>query len=210
MKKQDKSKGLYEQQEQDLSMQSTAFVDLLTKRGLLEDKNIENDNLRKAKKAKKRNMFHNTLQLLRHYRDICWLMESFPAEVSEELEQPFLQMDALLNLIDTEMSMDNRKLEYRLLSLQKSRLLIDRLNEAVSVIRRKPGDGERMYEIIYHTFLGPDKLSHMELLERLSISSRIYYRLREQAVRLISLRLWSAPNSELDTWLEVISLLDMM
>lgn len=202
--------SFYEEQERDLSMQSKAFFDLLTKRGLLEDREIDNEDIRKAKKAKKRNMFHNTLQLLRHYRDICWLMEAFPSEVSEELEQPFMNMDALLDLVDTEIAMNNRKLENRLLSLQKSRLLIDLLNEAVTVIRKKPGEGERMYEVIYQTYLSPEKLTHLELLEKLSMSSRVYYRLREQAIKLISLRLWSAPGGELDAWLEVVSLLEML
>jgi len=202
--------NLYEKQEKDLSMQSNAFVDLLTKRGLLDDTTIENEDIRKAQKAKKRNMFHNTLQLLRHYRDICWLMEAFPDEISEELEEPFISMDALLNLVDTELSMSNRKLENRLISLQKSRLFIDRLNEAITVIRKKPGEGERMYEIIYQTYIASEKITHIELLEKLHMSSRVYYRLREQAIRLISLRLWSAPGGELDTWLEVIALLEML
>jgi len=203
-------KNPYKQQENDLSMQSNAFVELLTKRGLLEDQDIDNEDIRKARKAKKRNMYHNTLQLLRHYRDICWLMEAFPAEVAEELDRPFVDLDALLNMVDMELGMENRKLESRLSSLQRSRLLVDRLNEAITVIRKKPGDGERMYEVIYHTYLAPDKLTHLELLEKLNLSSRQYYRYREQAIKLISLRLWSVPNSELDAWLEVISLLEML
>ena len=46
-----------------------------------------------------------------------------------------------------------------------------------------------MYDIIYMTFLGPDKLMHEELLYRLDISARHYYRLRTQAINIIALRL---------------------
>ena len=34
--------------------------------------------------------------------------------------------------------------------------------------------------------------------------------LRQQAVNIISIRLWSAPAAELDSWLEVMSLLEVL
>lgn len=55
------NKALYEQQESQLSAQSSAFINLLTKRGILEDREIDNDRIRQAQKEKKRNMYHNTL-----------------------------------------------------------------------------------------------------------------------------------------------------
>ena len=63
-------KTLYEQQESKLSEQSAAFIELLTKRGILEDARIDDDRVRQAKKEKKKNMYHNTFLLLQHY---CWL-----------------------------------------------------------------------------------------------------------------------------------------
>ena len=74
--------------------------------------------------------------------------------------------------------------------------------------RRKPVNGHKMYDIIYMTFLGPDKLTHEELLYRLDISARHYYRLCTQAINIIALRLWSAPAGEVDSWLEVLSILE--
>ena len=74
--------------------------------------------------------------------------------------------------------------------------------------RRKPVNGHKMYDIIYMTFLGPDKLTHEELLYRLDISARHYYRLRTQAINIIALRLWSAPAGKVDSWLEVLSILE--
>ena len=83
----------------------------------------------------------------------------------------------------------------------------DRLNDAVSILKSKPVNGNKMYDIIYMTFLGPDKLMHEDLLYRLDISARHYYRLRTQAINIIALRLWSAPAGEVDSWLEVLSIL---
>ena len=202
------NKALYEQQESQLSAQSSAFINLLTKRGILEDREIDNDRIRQAQKEKKRNMYHNTLLLLQHYRNIVWALECFPATVAEELDHPLGDLDALLDRMDLEFGMNNRKLESRMESVRKSRLLLDRVNEALSVLKRKPENGAKMYELIYLTYIAPDKLSHTDLLYRLDISSRHYYRLRQQAFTILSIRLWSAPAAEVDSWLEVLTLLE--
>ena len=184
------NKALYEQQESQLSAQSSAFINLLTKRGILEDREIDNDRIRQAQKEKKRNMYHNTLLLLQHYRNIVWALECFPATVAEELDHPLGDLDALLDRMDLEFGMNNRKLDSRMDSVRKSRLLLDRVNEALSVLKRKPENGAKMYELIYLTYIAPDKLSHTDLLYRLDISSRHYYRLRQQAFTILSIRLW--------------------
>lgn len=202
------NKALYEQQESQLSAQSSAFINLLTKRGILEDREIDNDRIRQAQKEKKRNMYHNTLLLLQHYRNIVWALECFPATVAEELDHPLGDLDALLDRMDLEFGMNNRKLESRMESVRKSRLLLDRVNEALSVLKRKPENGAKMYELIYLTYIAPGKLSHTDLLYRLDISSRHYYRLRQQAFTILSIRLWSAPAGEVDSWLEVLTLLE--
>ena len=64
-----------------------------------------------------------------------------------------------------------------------------------------------MYNIIFQTFITPDKLTHQEILYRLDISDRHYYRLRQQAVNILSIRLWTAPAGCLDAWLELLTLL---
>ena len=204
------NKALYEQQENQISAQSAAFINLLTSRGILEDQKIDDDRIRQAQKERKRNMYHNTLLLLQHYRNIVWAMECFPTSIAEELELPMGDLDALLDRTDLELGMDNRKLESRIESVRKSRLLLDRVNEALSVLKRKPENGAKMYELIYLTYIAPEKLNHTDLLFRLDISSRHYYRLRQQAITILSIRLWSAPASEIDSWLEVLTLLESL
>ncbi len=202
------SQSAYEQQENQLSAQSTAFLQMLTKRGLLADSEIDNEKIRQVQKEKKRQIYHNTEILLRSYRNIIWALECFPSTVEEELDRPLESLDALLNYVDVELSLENRKLESRLVSIRKSRLLLDLLNEALSILKKKPDNGEKMYELIYLTYIAPQKLSHVELINQLNISTRHYYRLRAQAIGVISLRLWSVPTSELDAWLEILTLLE--
>ena len=192
----------------EFSPQTEQLIALLERRGIVEDPSIVNDRARQAEQALRRNMYHNTQMMLKHYRDIVWALECFPQQVAEELDRPLRDLDTLLSAVDTQLAMGNAKLEHRLLGIQKSRLLLDRINEALTVLRHKPGNGEMMYNIIFQTFLTPEKLTHMEILYRLSISDRHYYRLRQQAVNILSIRLWTAPAGCLDAWLELLTLLE--
>jgi hypothetical protein len=87
-------------------------------------------------------------------------------------------------------------------------MLIQMFNEALTVLKQKPGYGQMMYDIIYNTYIVPEKLTHLQLIYRLDISIRHYYRLRKQAINIISIRLWAAPTSELDSWLDVLTILE--
>ena len=203
-------KNVYARRESMLSAQSAAFLRMLTKRGILEDQTIDDDKIREAARKKKRNAYHNTLLMLQHYRNITWALECFPSRIAEDLDRPLDGLDALLSLVSAEISMDNAKLENRLMSVQRSRLLLDRINEALTVLKQKPGNGELMYKAIYETFIVPEKLSHTDILYRLNISSRHYYRIRQQAINILAIRLWTVPAGELDSWLEVLTLLEAL
>ena len=192
----------------EFSPQTEQLISLLERRGIVEDHSIVNEKARQAEQALRRNMYHNTQMMLKHYRDIVWALECFPEQVAEELDRPLKDLDALLSMVDTQLAMGNTRLEHRMLSIKQSRLLLDRINDALTVLRQKPGNGEMMYNIIFQTFVTPDKLTHQEILYRLDISDRHYYRLRQQAVNILSIRLWTAPEGCLDAWLEILTLLE--
>jgi DNA-directed RNA polymerase specialized sigma subunit len=192
-----------------LMEQSEAFLGLLQRRGILVDDQIDDEARRRSIKDRKRKTYHNTLLMLQNYRNISWALESFPEEIAEELDRPLESLDALLSLLDTEIIFGNYRLESRLQSVQKSRLLLDRINDALTVLKKKPKDGPILYKVIYETFIAPEHLTIAELVYRLNISARHYYRLRSQAINVLALRLWSAPAEELDSWLEVLTLLEL-
>ena len=192
----------------EFSPQTEQLIALLERRGIVEDPSIVNEKARQAEQTLRRNMYHNTQMMLKHYRDIVWALECFPEQVAEELDRPLKDLDALLSMVDTQLAMGNTRLEHRMLSIKQSRLLLDRINDALTVLRQKPGNGEMMYNIIFQTFVTPDKLTHQEILYRLDISDRHYYRLRQQAVNILSIRLWTAPAGCLDAWLEILTLLE--
>lgn len=180
---------------------------LLSKRGLIGNEKIEDEQIRLAKQKKQQAAYHNTELLLKHYKNIVWMLECFPDTIAEELEQPFENVDEMIDRLDMEMAMGNRKLENRMESIKKTRLALDRVNEALTILKKKPKDGERLYEVLYLTYIAPEDLTHNELLYRLNLSSRHYYRLREEAIGILSMRIWSAPTAELELWLDMLTLI---
>lgn len=84
------------------------------------------------------------------------------------------------------------------------------MNEALTVLKKKPDNGKKLYDLIYQTYIAPEKVSRTELLYRLDISSRHYYRLRQQAITILSIRLWAAPTADVDFWLEMLTLLESL
>lgn len=169
------------------------------------------DEYAKARRSEERERHHNTKLLLQSYRDIVWALECYPDYLAEELEMPMHDLDSLLSLIDTEINgLSNRRLENRLRSVQHSRQLLDRINEAVSFLRSKPKNGERLYKLIYEAYINPERASMTSILYRLGLSSRHFYRLREQAFHVLSMRLWSVPARDVEAWLDVLTLMENM
>lgn len=192
----------------DSKIAPAAMLKLLTSRGVVGDQNIQDEKIRAAQQKKRQNAYHNTELLLKHYKNIAWMIECFPDTIAEELEQPFETVDEVIERLDFEMTLGNRKIENRMESIRKTRLVLDRINDALTVLKKKPEDGERLYNLIYLTYIASETLTHNELLYRLDLSTRHYYRLREQAISILSIRLWSAPNKDIDFWLEMLATLE--
>ena len=136
------------------------------------------------------------------------MIECFPDTIADDLNMRYTGLDDLLDFVDLEGVLGNRRLEGRIEAIQKTKILLDRVNEALTVLRKKPDNGEQLYKIIYFTYIIPQKMKYNDLLTALDMSQRHYYRLREQAISILSIRLWSAPEREVDYWLDVLTLLD--
>ena len=193
------------EEEMKLSGNERRFLDFLKKSGYLSDPEVENPEVRAKKKADNRRIYHNTHLMLQHYRDLVWVMETIPNELKSELDIPLADLDALISRLDIELSLNNRRLESRLDALIKTRALVDRLNEAIGFLRTKPGDGELLYQIIYHTYIGKKPENFYEVIDKVGLSKSRYYTLRKRAITMIGVKLWSVPDEKLELWLELLS-----
>ena len=193
------------EEEMKLSGNERRFLDFLKKSGYLSDPEVENPEVRAKKKADNRRIYHNTHLMLQHYRDLVWVIETIPNELKSELDIPLADLDALISRLDIELSLNNRRLESRLDALIKTRALVDRLNEAIGFLRTKPGEGELLYQIIYHTYIGKKPENFYEVIDKVGLSKSRYYTLRKRAITMIGVKLWSVPDEKLELWLELLS-----
>lgn len=193
-------------QKKALLKQYDVFLKLLTKRGMLPDEKITDDALRAAVQKRLQESYHNTELLLKNYRNIAWILECFPETLAEELDQPFTTVDQLLDGMDVSTTFGDRKLENRVATVEQTRLLMERINDALTVLKKKPGNGKLMYEIIYQFYLAPETVTGEELQYRLNLSSRHFYRLREEAITILSLRLWSSPDASITLWIDILEM----
>ena len=181
-----------------------AVLSFLRERGILADESITPQ---QVEEKKRKEAYHNTLLLLSNYRNILWQIDSELDTIAAELNLPLQKLDAVLSRIDAEIGMENRRLELRLERLAKTRQLLDRINDALTTLKYKPDNGPLLYDLIYLTYISEEKLHQTDVLYRLNISRRHYYRLKEQAINIISLRLWSVPSTNIDLWLDLVSML---
>ena len=59
-------------------LQPEVVLDMLAKRGLIAENAADPERIKKAKQEQKKQAYHNTEMLLKHYRTIAWLLECLP------------------------------------------------------------------------------------------------------------------------------------
>lgn len=188
--------------------QITGFIDFLTQKGILEDPQINDETVRKARKETIQNAYHNTKLLLQKYRSITWVLNCVPDEIAQELHVPLQNIDALAEKLEIQSEIQNRRMDSRLNTAMRTRALIERIHDALMVVRSEPLKGELMYQVIYSTYIDPVTRKHPDLLKHLSITDRTYYRLRKEAISIMSIRLWATPSENVDLWFELLTLID--
>ncbi len=203
-----KKNKLFDMQGQSATEQTDALLEMLTRKGLVKDPEIADEKIQKARQEYLRRAYHNTEVLLENYRMIQWILQCYPDEIAAELEVPLENIDALVDKMNIKACMDDKKIESRMHSATKTRLLMDRVNDALTVLKMKPKDGKQLYDIIYITYIQEEQWTHTQISEYLDISVRSYYRLRQKAFEIISTRLWSSPTADLDTWIEVLAFVE--
>lgn len=187
-----------------MELSTEEIIRILKRKGLvvsIEGKNKVAD----AREEFENKVFHNTELLLKQYRTIKWLIERFPSQVEEELSASFTNFDDLmLKLGIEERAYGNYKIKGRMKSLAKTRMIMEYINESISVLKKKPGNGELLYRIIYLTYISDEEQDVKDISYSLDLSDRHYFRLKSEAIKTISMHLWAAPTAELEKWLDAL------
>jgi hypothetical protein len=143
-------------------------------------------------------LYHDTLQLLRKYRDVVWSLEMSVQQVRKRFKVEYGNSieDFLDSVYLAGADLGGSDIEQHARCIDRSHQMLKLLDAAVGLLGARHKDGEGHYWLIYYSFLSPQRLRNVEgVIEALrphvqDISYRTYYRRRREAVDALSSVLW--------------------
>lgn len=145
--------------------------------------------------------YHDTRTLLRKYRDVMWNLEVSDLDLQEEFKAEYgLSTDALF--VDNEVNKGGNRLENYARALERSKRMMQIIDTAIDLMRRKHKKGEFYYWILYYAYLSPQQCENagaiLQSLESkgISISLRTYYVHRDEAIEVLSSILWGYTSQD--------------
>ena len=100
--------------------------------------------------------YHDTRTLLRKYRDVMWNLEVSDLDLQEEFKAEYgLSTDALF--VDSEVNKGGNRLESYARALERSKKMMQIIDTAIDLMRRKHKKGEFYYWILYYAYLSPQQ-----------------------------------------------------
>ena len=145
--------------------------------------------------------YHDTRTLLRKYRDVIWNLEVSDLDLQEEFKAEYgLSTDALF--VDSEVNKSGNRLENYARALERSKKMMQIIDTAIDLMRRKHKKGKFYYWILYYTYLAPHhyannyEILHFLELKGMPMSMRNYYLRREEAINVLSSVLWGYTSTD--------------
>ncbi len=189
--------------DRDLPKEARKIADYLISSGLIPDMNIRNEHVRDVIQKRNEIQYHNTKLLLKKYRDIAWQLKYSPYEIAKELDWSCKDAEEVIKAISCECLRGNKALEYRIERLEQSVQMFQALNEALTILKSKPVNGEICYKILYQLYIQPDKIPVEQVILNIGIAKSSFYYLRDEAIETVSDRLWySLPSRQIGMLVE--------
>lgn len=143
-------------------------------------------------------LYHDTLKLLKKYRDVVWGLELSVQQVRKRfsIEYGSSIEDFLESIYLAGADLTGSNIEHHAKCIEKSNQMLKLLDSSIELLRTKHKYGETYYWLLYYSFLCPQQLRNVEeILDQLrphmrDISYRTYYRKRNEAIDALSSILW--------------------
>lgn len=143
-------------------------------------------------------LYHDTLTLLKKYRDVVWSLELSVQKVRRkfQLEYGSTIEDFLDSIYMAGVDFEETGIAEHAQSIERSYKMLQLVESSVDLLRTKHKYGETYYWILYYSFLSPQQYRNAEeIIEQLEphiqdISYRTYYRKRKEAIDAFSSILW--------------------
>ena len=152
----------------------------------------------KKKKVDQDSAYHNTLLLLKRYRDVVWSLTVAVELVKHDFHTEYgKDIDEFLDTIYAAgAELCGTEIEERAKSIARSNTMLKYIDNAVATMRQKNKNGEIYYQVIYYNYLTPHAYrSNDEVTEALCNNGFYMCRktmttYRAEAVECIGSLLW--------------------
>lgn len=141
--------------------------------------------------------FHDTLLLLKKYRDVVWSVELSEQQLRKRFEMQYgTSVDELLETIHLSGVKLDANLENHANHLERSNKILKIFDSAIELLRTKHKFGDNYYWILYYTYLSSQEQDSVnDVIDILQshlkyISYRTYYRYRNETIEALSSLLW--------------------
>lgn len=151
--------------------------------------------------------YHDTLKLLKSYREVLWHIEVANSDFQAECRAMY--GDYLPDVISSAPEIYDLQLNSYTETVERSRKMLEILNNAVQMLRKRHLKGEVYYWILFYSYLSPqiyetayDVLAVLDG-RHFVMSLRTFYVRRAEAIDLLSGILWGYTTKECRDSLEL-------
>ena len=111
-------------------------------------------------------LYHDTLKLLKHYRDVWCNVEVAGCDLQAEFRAEYGQSpaDCLDQLAAAGADLRGTRIESFARSLERSRKMLSLIDSAVLLLRKRHKKGELYYWILYYSYLTPQEYENTEAI----------------------------------------------
>ncbi len=149
-------------------------------------------------------LYHDTLTLLKKYRDVVWSLELSVQRVRRKFQIEYGNSieDFLDSIYLAGVDFDESGIAEHAQSIERSHKMLKLVESSVELLRTKHKNGEMYYWILYFSFFSPQKYRNAEeIMEQLQphildISYQTFYRRRKEAIDALSSILWGYSSRE--------------
>lgn len=149
-------------------------------------------------KVKQDERYHDTLLLLKKYRDVVWSLSVSVEHVKSDFRECFGENidDFLESVYVAGADLSGTDIEERAKCIERSNKMLQLVDSAVARMRNKHKHGELYYQVLYYNFLCEHEFGSLDdVLEALNeagimISRRTMFDYRTHAINLVSTYLW--------------------
>ena len=148
--------------------------------------------------------YHDTLLLLRKYRDVVWGLELSVQQVKRRFQMEFGSSieDFLESIYLAGVDFSDNGIEEQSRSIEKSYQMLKLLENSTNIMRNKHKHGEKYYWLLYYSYLSPQQYRSVdEIIEMVrphisDISQRTFFRRRKDAIEALSSILWGYTSKD--------------